>query len=91
VDLAAEWLEADGLGGFPSGTASGERTRRYHALLLAAMHPPAGRVVLVNGIEAWVETEAGRYAISTQRYLPDVSYPEGWRSIVDFAHRPWPS
>jgi predicted glycogen debranching enzyme len=91
VDLIAEWLEADGLGGFASGTISGERTRRYHALLLAAMRPPASRVVLVNGIEAWVETEAGRYAISTQRYLPDVTYPEGWRSIVGFAHRPWPS
>jgi glycogen debranching enzyme len=33
MDLAAEWLEADGLGGFASGTVSGERTRRYHALL----------------------------------------------------------
>jgi len=29
-----EWLEADGLGGFASGTATGIRTRRYHALLL---------------------------------------------------------
>ena len=28
----AEWLEADGLGGFASGTAAGLRTRRYHAL-----------------------------------------------------------
>ncbi|TMA58821.1 MAG: hypothetical protein E6J80_04510, partial [Deltaproteobacteria bacterium] len=28
----AEWLEADGLGGFASGTVSGMRTRRYHAL-----------------------------------------------------------
>jgi glycogen debranching enzyme len=27
-----EWLEADGLGGFASGTVSGIRTRRYHAL-----------------------------------------------------------
>ena len=57
MDLAAEWLEADGLGGFASGTVSGERTRRYHALLLAAMRPPSNRVVLVNGIEAWVKTE----------------------------------
>jgi glycogen debranching enzyme len=50
-----EWLEADGLGGFASGTVSGIRTRRYHALLLAATKPPAGRVVLVNGFDAWVE------------------------------------
>ena len=31
-----EWLEADGLGGFASGTTSGIRTRRYHALWFAA-------------------------------------------------------
>src|SRR5262245_50259982 len=34
--LACEWLEADGLGGFASGTVPGIRTRRYHALLLVA-------------------------------------------------------
>src|SRR3954453_17787020 len=50
-----EWLEAHGLGGFASGTTSGIRTRRYHALLLTAQTPPTGRVVLVNGLDAWVE------------------------------------
>ena len=41
----AEWLEADGLGGFASGTVSGTRTRRYHALLLtaAAVEAPSNR------------------------------------------------
>ena len=48
----AEWLETDGLGGFASGTVSGIRTRRYHALLLAATTPPTGRMVLVNGFDA---------------------------------------
>jgi hypothetical protein len=57
-DGSAEWLEADGLGGFASGTVSGVRTRRYHALLLAATASPTGRVVLVNGLDAWVEREA---------------------------------
>ena len=52
----AEWLEADGLGGFASGTSAGLRTRRYHGLLLTATTPPTGRVMLVNGLEAWVET-----------------------------------
>ncbi|MGH7004078.1 MAG: glycogen debranching enzyme N-terminal domain-containing protein, partial [Alphaproteobacteria bacterium] len=27
--LEGEWLEADGLGGFASGTVAGIRTRRY--------------------------------------------------------------
>ena len=70
-----EWLEADGLGGFASGTVAGIRTRRYHALLLTATTPPTGRIVLVNGFDAWVETPAGRFAISSQQYGPDVDAP----------------
>ncbi len=85
-----EWLEADGLGGFASGTASGIRTRRYHALLLTARTPPTGRVVLVNGFDAFVETAAGRYAISSQRYAPGVTHPDGAARIERFEHEPWP-
>ena len=85
-----EWLEADGLGGFASGTMSGIRTRRYHALLLAATKPPAGRLVLVNGFDAWVETAAGTYALSSQLYPPDVMQPDGARRIEKFTLNPWP-
>lgn len=69
-NLEREWLEADGLGGFASGTVSGVRTRRYHAL-----PPPTGRMALVNGFEANIITEAGRFALSSQRYAPDVLHP----------------
>ena len=51
----SEWLEADGRGAYASGTVSGIRTRRYHALLMTATSPPTGRVALVNGVEAWLE------------------------------------
>jgi predicted glycogen debranching enzyme len=85
-----EWLEADGLGGFASGTASGPRTRRYHALLLVARRPPTERLVLVNGFDAWVETPTGRYAISTQRYAPDVLSPDGHARLGRFEREPWP-
>ncbi|TAJ27470.1 MAG: glycogen debranching protein, partial [Nitrospirae bacterium] len=90
MDLKAEWLEADGLGGFASGTVSGIRTRRYHALLLAALTPPAGRMVLVNGCDAWVETPAGTFALSSQRYMPDVVHPDGMSRIENFEPEPWP-
>src|SRR5690349_11296678 len=81
-----EWLEADGLGGFASGTVSGVRTRRYHGLLLVATTPPTGRMMLVNGFDAWVETKAGRQAISSQRYGPDVIHPDGASRIESFTH-----
>jgi len=90
VDSNAEWLEADGLGGFASGTVSGVRTRRYHALLLTATMPPAGRMVLANGFDAWVEMPSGTFAISSQRYAPDVLHPNGASLIESFEHEPWP-
>jgi len=89
-----EWLEADGRGGFASGTAALERTRRYHALLLAAASPPADRFALVNGLEAWVETPRGRFAISSQRYAggdgAGVLYPDGLSRLAGFRPDPWP-
>jgi len=90
IDPNAEWIEADGLGGFASGTVSGIRTRRYHALLLTATTPPAGRVVLVNGFDATVETPHGRFALSSQRYAPDVIHRDGASRIESFEYEPWP-
>jgi len=88
--LESEWLESDALGGFASGTVGGIRSRRYHAVLLSATTPPTGRVVLVNGFEAWIETGSTSFPISSQRYAPDVIYPDGFSRIASFAATPWP-
>jgi predicted glycogen debranching enzyme len=89
--LEHEWLEADGFGGFASGTIGTARTRRYHALLLAATHPPGGRMVLVNGVEAWLEANGKRYPLSMQRYVPDLVYPDVSSSLLGFDTQPWPT
>lgn len=90
LDERHEWLEADGLGGFASGTAIGIRTRRYHALLHAAVNPPTGRMTLVNAVEAAVRLADGTIAVlSPQRYSG------GWQTpgatIESFTHEPWPT
>ena len=82
-----EWLETDGLGGFASGTVSGVRTRRYHALLLTAKKPPTGRFVLVNGFDAFVNTGGGELPLSSQLYPSDVLHPDGASRIVEFQNR----
>jgi predicted glycogen debranching enzyme len=43
-----EWLVANALGGYASGTVSGVVTRRYHGLLIAALPAPHGRVVMLS-------------------------------------------
>jgi predicted glycogen debranching enzyme len=47
-------------------------------------------MVLVNGLEAWVETASGRHPLSTHRYLPNVQYPDGQRFMTAFRPTPWP-
>jgi predicted glycogen debranching enzyme len=82
-----EWLETDGLGGFASGTDTGIRSRRYHALLCAATLPPSGRMVLVSGFDAWLDG----VPLTSQRYRPGVTFPDGASRIASFTPEPWPT
>ena len=97
LDDTTEWLEADGLGGFASGTTRGLRTRRYHAVLLAATTPPTGRMVLVNGLDAWIahEDERGHAGapefLTRQRYVPDLVAPGSGATLESFTDEPWPT
>ncbi|WP_322028798.1 amylo-alpha-1,6-glucosidase [Paraburkholderia sp. J76] len=86
-----EWLEADGAGGFACGTVGTARTRRYHALLLTATQPPTNRVVLVNGVEAWIENGERKTALTMQRYAPDLLYPDTSARMASFDTSPWPT
>ncbi len=85
-----EWIETDGLGGYASGTVSAIRTRRYHAVLLTATSPPSGRLALVNGFDAWLDTPEGNFPLTSQVYDPGVVHPHAWDRIDEFDADPWP-
>lgn len=57
--LDREWLVANGLGGYASGTVAGVATRRYHSYLTAALPAPLGRLVMLNHITEWIRVEDG--------------------------------
>jgi len=90
LSTSHEWLEADGLGGFASGTALGIRTRRYHSLLLVATTPPTGRFVLVNGLDAWVELDGRKFELPSQFYAPGITGGDGTKRIEAFGWQAWP-
>nr|BAO19117.1 amylo-alpha-1,6-glucosidase [Burkholderia sp. M701] len=48
-------------------------------------------MVLVNGVEAWLEAGGQRYPLTMQRYGPDVIYPDLRGSLVSFDTSPWPT
>src|SRR5437868_2056143 len=86
-----EWLVADGLGGYASGSADGIRKRRYHALLIVAAPDDERRFTLVNDVELWVDGPAGAVALSSHRYAPRAAHRQGAWRLADFATDPWPS
>lgn len=54
-----EWLLTSATGGFAMGTALGLPTRRYHALLVAALEPPVRRHVALHSLVERVTIDPG--------------------------------
>src|SRR5215471_17326702 len=79
-----EWLVTNGIGGFASGTIAGVLTRRYHALLIAALKPPLGRTLLVTKLEETARYGGEDYPLSTDRWADGTLSPEGYRHIQCF-------
>src|SRR3954469_22739008 len=87
--LRREWLETNGIGGFASSTVIGMNTRRYHGLLVAATHPPVGRLVLLSKLEETLVIDGRRFELSANRY-PGVVHPRGYEYLRAFRLDPFP-
>jgi predicted glycogen debranching enzyme len=79
-----EWLVTNGIGGFACGTVAGVLTRRYHGLLVAALHPPLGRTLLVTALEAVARYADEAYELATDRWADGTIAPRGYRFIERF-------
>ena len=91
-----EWIETNGLGGYASGTASGAHSRRYHGLLVAALHPPVGRTVLLSKLDETIVTnetavggQAIRYELGANQY-PGAVFPNGYKYLERFSRDMFP-
>src|SRR5579862_9961196 len=82
-----EWLVTNGLGGFASGTVAGVLTRRYHGLLVAALHPPADRTLLVSKFDEIVRYDGQEHALGANRWADGSVSPSGYRLIERFRLR----
>ena len=75
-----EWLETNGLGGYASSTVTGSNTRRYHGLLVAAQHPPVGRMVMISKLDETIIINDKRIDLSTNQY-PGALHPQGYQYL----------
>src|SRR5450631_3497215 len=78
-----EWLETNGLGGWAGSSLIGCNTRRYHGLLMAAIVPPAERMLLVSKLDETIILDNKRYDLGTNDY-GDALSPQGFQYLTTF-------
>src|SRR5690606_828536 len=59
-------------------------TRRYHGLLVAALHPPVARTLLVSKLEETIVYDEREYPLSTNHQDPGAISPAGYLNIERF-------
>lgn len=85
-----EWLIANGIGGYASGTVCGANTRTYHGYLVASMNPPTDRKVLLAKIEERICKTEGYIDLSVN-YYPGTIHPQGFKYLKKFNREPTPT
>ncbi len=87
--MVREWLDTNGGGGYASTTVAGTNTRRYHGLLVAALDPPAERVVYLSSIQETAFVENQSLELGCNIYQ-DVVHPRGYRYLEHIQLEPYP-
>lgn len=79
-----EWLIANGIGGYGSGTIAGILTRRYHGLLVAALKPPLERTLLLTKLEETVRCEERLYPLYANQWADGIIEADGLEQMESF-------
>jgi predicted glycogen debranching enzyme len=88
--LTKEWLITNGLGGYSSSTVLGINTRKYHGLLVAALHPPGNRTVCLSKLDEDFHAEGTVYRLGANEFHNTV-YPQGNNYLKEFELSPFPT
>ena len=79
-----EWWLSNGLGGYSAGTVAGTLTRRYHGLLVAPVHPPLGRHVVMAKADATLRSDGREWPLFSNRWSGGAVVPAGYLDIETF-------
>src|SRR3990170_2034159 len=87
--IGKEWLITNGLGGYASSTVLGVNTRKYHGLLVAALHPPGDRTVCLAKLDEEAIVGGKVYGFNANEFQGKI-FPEGYLSLKEFSVSPFP-
>ena len=87
--LRKEWLLTNGLGGYASSTVIGVNTRKYHGLLVAALHPPRDRTVCLSKLDEECTINRDVYLLGANEFQEAV-FPAGFKHLKELSVSPFP-
>jgi predicted glycogen debranching enzyme len=87
--IRKEWLVTNGMGGYAASTVLGVNTRKYHGLLVAALHPPGDRTVCLAKLDEEVFVDNNIYPFGANEFH-DKIFPRGYLFLKDFSLNPLP-
>jgi predicted glycogen debranching enzyme len=87
--IQKEWLVTNGLGGYAASTVLGINTRKYHGLLIAALHPPGDRTVCLAKLDEEVAVGNSVYPLAANEFDGKI-FPRGYLFLKVFALNPFP-
>ncbi len=81
--LNEEWRVSNGIGSYAAGTIIDVNTRRGHGLLVVALQPPGGHIVLLSNIDEEAEVDGRTFYLGANEY-PGKIHPGGFVHIEEF-------
>jgi 4-alpha-glucanotransferase len=79
-----EWWIGNGRGGYAGGTIALSLTRRYHALMVAPVDPPLGRVLVFAKADATLHLGGRSWPLFSNRWASGAVAPEGHLGLESF-------
>jgi predicted glycogen debranching enzyme len=87
--IQKEWLITNGLGGYAASTVLGINTRKYHGLLVAALHPPCNRTVCLAKLDEEACVGNNVYHLGANEFHGTI-FPQGYQFLKEFSVAPFP-
>lgn len=89
VGVQKEWVLTNGIGGYAGSSVTGAHARKHHGYLIASLHPPVERFVILSKINERLIRSSEEMDFTVEQYLADdgsTAYREGIEYLHSFTY-----
>ncbi len=84
-----EWVLTNGIGGYAGSSVTGAHARKHHGYLIASLHPPVERFVILSKINECLIRSSEKIDFTVEQYLAgdgSTAYREGIEYLNSFTY-----